>query len=62
MELDPDMDELMRVCDGLMQYLNEDEGEERVCFVYLVRQKTIRCSEDLDDFAASVAISKLATD
>jgi hypothetical protein len=62
MELDPDMDELMRVCDGLMQYLNEDEGEERVCFVYLVRQKTIRFYGDLDDFAASVAISKLQTD
>ena len=28
MELDPDMDELIRVCDGLMQYLNDDEGEE----------------------------------
>lgn len=62
MELDPDMDELMRVCDVLMQYLNEDEGEERVCFVYLVRHKTIRLYQDLDDFAASVAISKLETD
>ena len=62
MELDPDMDELMRVCDGLMQYLLEDEEEEWVCFVYLIRQKTIRFYDDLDDFAASVAISKLQTD
>ena len=56
------MDELMRVCDGLMQYLLEDEEEEWVCFVYLIRQKTIRFYDDLDDFAASVAISKLQTD
>jgi len=62
MELEPDMDELMRACDALMQHLNEDEGEEWVCFVYLVRHKTIRFYDDLDDFAASVAISNLQTD
>ena len=62
MELDPDMDELMRACGALMQHFNEDEGEELVCFVYLIRQKTIRSYDDLDDFAASVAISKLQTD
>ena len=60
MELDPDMDELIRVCDGLMQYLNDDEGEELVCFIYIVRQKTVRLYDDLDDFAASIAISKLS--
>ena len=58
MERDPDMDELMRVCEDLMQYLNADEGEELVCFIYLVRQKTVRLYDDLDDFAASVAISE----
>ena len=61
MELDPDMDELMRVCDDLMQYLNADEGEELVCFVYVVRQKSVRLYDDLDDFAASVAISELSS-
>lgn len=61
MEHDPDMDELMRVCDDLMQYLNADEGEELVCFIYLVRQKTVRLYDDLDDFAASVAISELSS-
>jgi hypothetical protein len=62
MELDPDMDELMRACDALMQYFNEDEGEEVVSFVYLIRQKTTRSYDDVDEFAASVAISRLQTD
>jgi|APIni6443716594_1056825.scaffolds.fasta_scaffold434785_1 hypothetical protein len=61
MELDPYMDELLRVCDGLMQYLNQDECEELVCFVYVIRQKTGRLYDELDDFAASVAISKLSS-
>ena len=61
MELDPDMDELMRVCDRWMQHLNEDEGEELVCFVYVIRQ-TMRSYDDVDDFAASVAMSRLPTD
>lgn len=52
----------MRACDALVQHLNEYEGEELVCFVYLIRQKTIRSYDDLDDFAASVAISKLQID
>lgn len=61
MELDPDMDELLRICDGLMQYLNQGECEELVCFLYVVRQKTVRLYDELDDFAASVAISKLSS-
>jgi hypothetical protein len=61
MELDPDMDELLRVCDGLMQYLSPDESEELVCFVYVVRHKTGHLYDELDDFAASVAISKLSS-
>ena len=61
MELDPDIEELLRVCDSLMQYLNQDEGEELVCVVYFVRQKTGRLYHELDDFAASVAISKLSS-
>jgi hypothetical protein len=59
MELDPDMDELMRVCDGLMQYLNGEKGEELVYFAYVIRQRIIRLYDDIDDFAASVAISKM---
>lgn len=62
MELDPDMDDLLHVFDGLMQHLNEDDGEELVCFVYLIRQKTIHSYDDVDDLAASVAISKLQAD
>ena len=62
MEFDPDMDELMRICDRWMQHLNEDEGEELVCFVYILRQKTMRSYDDVDDFAASIAMSKLQTD
>jgi hypothetical protein len=62
MELDPDMDELMRVCGRWMQYLNEDEGEELVCFVYFILQKTTPSYDDVDDFGASVAISKIQTD
>ena len=62
MELDPDMDELMRACDALMQHFNHDDGEEVVSFVYLIRQKTTRSYDDVDEFAASVAISKLQTD
>ena len=48
----------MRACDALMQYLKDDEGEELVCFAYLIRKKTIPLYDDLDDFAASVAISE----
>ena len=62
MEPDPETDELIRVCDALMQYLNDGEGEELVCFVNVIRQKTVGLYDDLDDFAASVAISKLQSD
>ena len=58
----PEFEEFLRVCDALMQYLNDDEGEELVCFAYLIRQKTIPHYDELDDFAASVAISKLQSD
>ncbi len=46
MGLDPDMEELMRVCDALMPYLNDEEGEELVCFVNFIRQKTTRLYDD----------------
>ena len=62
MELDPDMDELMRVCHRWMQHLNEDDGEDLVCFVYLIRQKTSCSYDDVDDLAASVVMSKLKND
>ncbi|MEO7862545.1 MAG: hypothetical protein ABIU05_19360 [Nitrospirales bacterium] len=56
------MVELVRACDALMQHFNEDEGGELVSFVYLIKQKITRSYDDVDDFAASVAISKLQTD
>jgi hypothetical protein len=62
MGLDPHMEEIMRVCDALMPYLNDEEGEELVCFVNFIRQKTVRLYDDSDDFAASVAMSKLQSD
>ena len=39
-------------------------GEARALdsFVYLIKQKITRSYDDVDDFAASVAISKLQTD
>ena len=62
MEPDPDMDELMRACDALMQHFNHDDAEEVVSFVYLIRRKTTCFYDDVDEFAVSVAISKLQTD
>ena len=61
MESNPDMDELRRIRDALMQYLDEDEGEELVCLVYIVRPKTVRRYDELDDLAASMAISELSS-
>lgn len=61
MESNPDMDELRRIWDDLMQYLDEDEGEELVCLVYIVRPKTVRLYDELDDLAASMAISELSS-
>jgi hypothetical protein len=54
-----DIDEFMRVCDSLLQYLNDEEAEEIVCVIYLVSKKTVRPYDELDDLAASLAFSKL---
>ena len=45
MEPDSEMDELQRVCDVLMQYLNKVEGEELVHFV-IVRKKPGRLYDE----------------
>lgn len=63
MEPDPDIDELinelMRVCEGLLQDLIDEGREDIVCNVYFYREKTIRPYDDVDDLAASIAFSKL---
>lgn len=59
MAFDPDMEEFIRACDGLMRYLNEEEGEEFVYFAYVVRPKTVRLYDDLDNAASSVVISEM---
>lgn len=59
MEFDPYIDELMRICDGLIQDLIDEGGESIVGIVYFVREKAIRPYDDLDDLAASIAFSKL---
>ena len=48
-ELDPEMEEILRLWDGL-RYAG-----------YVLGKKTIRLYDDLDDFAASVAISELSS-
>lgn len=55
----PDLEEFLRVCDGLTQYLTDEECEEIACIVYFVRQKTVRPYDDLDNLAASLAFSTL---
>jgi hypothetical protein len=54
-----DMEEFLRVCDCLIQYLTNEECEEISCILYFVRQKTVRSYDELDDLAASIAFSKL---
>lgn len=61
MEPDSEMDELQRVCDVLMQYLNMEEGEELLHFVYIVREKPGHLYDELDNQAASIAISELSS-
>jgi hypothetical protein len=55
----PDIEEFLRVCNGLLQYLTDEECEEMACIVYFVRQKTLRPYDDLDNLAASLAFSTL---
>lgn len=61
MEPDPDMEELLRACDSLMQYLNEEEGEEWVCFAYAVRPPAPSAHDEVDNQAASLLIAKLSS-
>jgi hypothetical protein len=55
-----DLEEFLRICDGLIQYLTDEECEEMACIVYFVRQKTVRPYDDLDNLAASLAFSTLS--
>lgn len=61
MELDPDMNELVVLCYGLLPYLNPEEGEELVRFISIGRQRTFPVYAELDDLIASVAISKFSS-
>lgn len=57
--LPPEIEEFMRVCHVLLQYLTDEDGEQMACILYFVRQKTVRLNEEVDDLAASIAFSKL---
>jgi len=57
--LPPEIEEFMRVCHVLIQYLTDEECEQMACILYFVRQKTVRPYDEVDDLAASIAFSKL---
>ena len=59
--LPPEIEEFMRVCDVLIQYLTDEDGEPMVYILYFVRAKTVRPYEEVDDLAASMAFSKLSS-
>ena len=57
--LRPDLEEFLRICDCLTQYMADEECEEIACIIYVVRQKTVRPYDELDDLSASLAFAKL---
>ena len=57
--LPPEIEEFMRVCHVLIQYLADEECEQMACILYFVRQKTLRPYDEVDDLAVSIAFSKL---
>ena len=57
--LPSEIEEFMRVCHVLIQYLTDEECEQTACILYFVRQKTVRPYDEVDDLAASIAFSKL---
>jgi len=64
-----DIEELVRVCERIIQMAYEKGGltngeyEEIVCIVYVVGQveRSVGPYGDLDDLAASIAVSKLSS-
>jgi len=57
-----DIEEFMRVCDRLIKhYLTDEEYEEIVLIEFVVRKKTVRPYDELDDLAASIAFSELSS-
>jgi hypothetical protein len=65
--MQPDIEEFVRVCERIIEMayekggLTDGECEEIVCIVYVVGQveRSVDPYGDLDDLAASVAVSKL---
>ena len=55
----PDMEELLRICNGLIRYLSDEEGEDIACIVVFLRQQTVCPDDDVDDLSASMAFSQL---
>ena len=60
-DLPPEIEEFMRVCDVLIQYLTDEEGEPMVYILYFVRPKTVRPYDEVDDLAAAMAFSQLSS-
>jgi len=59
--LPPELEEFMRVCDALIQYLTDEECEEIACIIFVVRQKPVRPYSELDDLSASLAFANLSS-
>ena len=44
----PDLEEFMRVCDGLIKHYQTDEEYEEIVFIqFVVRRKTVRPYDEL---------------
>ena len=55
----PDMDEFFQLCHALVEHLTDEECDKSPALCFFVSHRTVRLYDELDDFAASVAISKL---
>jgi hypothetical protein len=58
-QLPSEIEEFIRACHVLIQYLTGEEREQMACILYFVRQKTVRPYDELDNLASSIAFSKL---
>ena len=55
-----DIEEFLRICDCLIQYMTDEEVDEIECIMVFLRRKKVRLYDlDLDDLSASLAFSKL---
>jgi len=59
--MDPALEELLRICDKLIEHLSRREDQDIVCILEFVRQESLRRYGDTDDVAASMAFSKLSS-